>query len=48
MCKSCGCSPCKCGRKIVNKVCSGCGKKYNDCDCKEISGKEADTDQPNE
>jgi hypothetical protein len=35
MCKTCGCTPCKCGRPIENGVCSGCGKPYDDCDCKE-------------
>lgn len=36
MCKTCGCTPCKCGRKIVNKVCEGCGKPYDDCTCKKL------------
>lgn len=33
MCQTCGCTPCKCGRKIVNGVCEGCGKAYDDCTC---------------
>ncbi|MDD5465524.1 MAG: phosphoribosyltransferase family protein [Candidatus Omnitrophica bacterium] len=33
MCKTCGCSPCKCGRKIVKGVCQGCGKKNDECSC---------------
>lgn len=35
MCKTCGCTPCKCGADIVNGVCEGCGKAYDDCTCKE-------------
>ena len=34
MCKGCGCIACKCGRKIVNGVCEGCGKPYDACTCK--------------
>jgi len=34
MCKTCGCTHCKCGAKIVNGVCEGCKKPYNDCTCK--------------
>lgn len=35
MCQTCGCSPCKvCGRKIEDKVCSGCGKASSECTCK--------------
>ena len=33
MCKTCGCTPCKCGAIIVNGVCEGCGKTYDDCTC---------------
>ena len=33
MCKTCGCTPCKCGGKIVNGVCEGCGKPYDNCTC---------------
>jgi hypothetical protein len=33
MCKTCGCTPCKCGEKIVNGVCEGCGKPYDECTC---------------
>lgn len=33
MCKVCGCRACKCGRKIVNRVCEGCNKPYDKCDC---------------
>ena len=33
MCESCGCTPCDCGKKIVNGVCEGCGKLANDCTC---------------
>lgn len=33
MCKTCGCSPCKCGKKIVKGVCQGCGKKSDECSC---------------
>jgi hypothetical protein len=33
MCKTCGCTPCKCGRPIEKGVCSGCGKPYDDCSC---------------
>ena len=36
MCKSCGCMRCKCGRRIVNGVCEGCGKPYEACDCKPV------------
>ncbi|MBI4834987.1 MAG: hypothetical protein HY811_09260 [Planctomycetes bacterium] len=35
MCQICGCTPCKkCGKPIENGVCSGCGKKSDDCNCK--------------
>jgi hypothetical protein len=35
MCQTCGCSPCsKCGKPIVKGVCSGCGKKSEECECK--------------
>lgn len=27
---------CKCGRKIVNGVCEGCGKSYDACTCKPV------------
>jgi len=37
MCKTCGCEPCKCGREIVNGVCKGCGKPYDECLCKALS-----------
>jgi hypothetical protein len=33
MCKTCGCRPCRCGREIKDKVCQGCGKPYDECDC---------------
>jgi hypothetical protein len=33
MCKTCGCTPCKCGRKIVKGVCEKCGKEYDKCTC---------------
>ena len=33
MCKVCGCTPCKCGRLIINRVCEGCGKPYDLCTC---------------
>lgn len=33
MCKTCGCMSCKCGRKIVDGVCEGCGKPYDECTC---------------
>lgn len=33
MCYTCGCTPCKCGAKIVGGVCERCGKEYNECDC---------------
>jgi hypothetical protein len=33
MCYTCGCTPCKCGAKIIGGVCEGCGMEYNDCDC---------------
>jgi len=36
MCKVCGCTPCKCGRDIVNAVCAGCKKPYDDCTCSKI------------
>ena len=36
MCKTCGCTPCKCGRKIVKGVCEKCGKKYDDCTCEKV------------
>lgn len=36
MCQICGCSPCeKCGKPIKKGVCSGCGKKAEDCACAE-------------
>jgi hypothetical protein len=34
MCKVCGCTPCKCGKKIVNGKCEGCGKELDKCTCK--------------
>jgi len=34
MCQECGCEPCaKCGAKIEDGKCSGCGKQAKDCDC---------------
>jgi len=36
MCKSCGCTLCRCGRKIVDGVCEGCGKPYDECTCEEV------------
>lgn len=33
MCKTCGCTPCSCGRDIVKGVCEGCGKVHDDCAC---------------
>jgi len=33
MCKTCGCTPCGCGRKIVDGVCEGCGNPYDECTC---------------
>ena len=39
MCKVCGCTACRCGRKIINKVCAGCGQSYNNCTCEKISKK---------
>jgi len=33
MCKTCGCTPCKCGADIVNGVCEECGKAHDDCTC---------------
>lgn len=33
MCKTCGCTPCSCGKDIVNGVCEGCGKVQDDCAC---------------
>lgn len=35
MCDTCGCTPCGCGRKIVDGVCEGCSKPAKDCTCKE-------------
>lgn len=38
MCQVCGCTPCKkCGKDIKNGVCSGCGKKTNECTCEKKS-----------
>lgn len=39
MCKVCGCTPCRCGRPIENRVCAGCKKPYDDCDCKPMKKK---------
>lgn len=35
MCDVCGCTPCKCGKEIVDGVCSGCGKPADECTCEE-------------
>jgi len=37
MCKTCGCEPCKCGRQIVDGVCEGCRKPYDECSCKTVT-----------
>ncbi|MGB7582940.1 MAG: hypothetical protein WBL85_10900 [Sedimentisphaerales bacterium] len=34
MCQTCGCSPCrKCGKEIIDTVCSGCNKLADKCTC---------------
>ena len=33
MCDICGCTPCKCGDKVEEGKCAGCGKPSNECEC---------------
>jgi hypothetical protein len=40
MCDVCGCAPCKCGREIKEKVCSGCKKPAKQCVCAPVKATE--------
>ena len=53
MCQVCGCTPCeKCGGKIENEVCAGCGKSSTECACEanasEMSGEETTKEETTE